>query len=146
MNLTTIDQIISESVADRRFYTTATIVFAAVALLLTILGLMIIVARAVVERRRELAIRAALGATSAALIQLVLRQALRPVLAGATLGLIGAYLGGNTLAHFLFHVTPREPFVYATIAALITTTAVLASLVPARRVSHTAPASVLRAE
>ena len=146
MNLTTIDRIINESVADRRFCTTATSAFGGVALLLTVVGLVVIVARAVVERRRELAIRAALGATGSALVQLVVRQGLGPVVVGAGVGVAGAYVSANTLARFLFHVTPREPLIYATVAMLIIIVAVMASLLPARRVTHLAPAVVLRAE
>jgi len=58
----------------------------------------------------------------------------------------GAYVSANALARFLFHVTPREPLIYATVAMLIILVAVMASLLPARRVTHLAPAVVLRAE
>jgi putative ABC transport system permease protein len=81
-----IDQILSASVADRRFYTIATATLATVALILTIVGLVVVVSRAVVERRREMAIRAALGATPD-LIRSVMQQGLAPVAPGILAGL-----------------------------------------------------------
>jgi putative ABC transport system permease protein len=146
MNLTTIDRIISESVADRRFYTTATSAFAMVALLLTTVGLVVIVSRSVVERQRELAIRAALGATTSRLVRLVMRQGLVPVVAGAGLGIAAASAGASLLDQFLFHVTSREPGTYAGVGLLIVAVAAVATFVPARRVADTEPAGVLRAE
>jgi predicted permease len=146
MNLTTVDQIISDSVADRRFYTTATSAFAVVALLLTVVGLMVIVARSVVERRRELAIRSALGATPLRLIALVVRQGLAPVVAGAAVGVAGAFAGAVVVAQFLFHVAPREPLVYGSVALLVVGVASLASVVPARWIMAESPAAVLRAD
>jgi hypothetical protein len=146
MNVTTIDRIINESVGQRRFYTMATSAFAALALLLTIVGLVVVVARSVVERRRELAIRAALGATAPRLVQSVVGQGLVPVLMGTAAGLGSAYVGATLLAQFLFQVTPREPTIYAAAAVVIVAVAALASFVPARRVTSVAPADVMRAE
>jgi ABC-type antimicrobial peptide transport system permease subunit len=146
MKTTTIDQIVNESVANRRFYTTATSAFAAVALVLTLVGLVMIVARSVVERRRELAIRSALGARSDQIVSLVLRQGLTPVLAGAAAGLAGAYLASTALAQFLFQVAPHAPIIYAAALVLILAVAAAAVLTPARRAAGVEPATVLRAE
>lgn len=146
MNMTTIDQIVNESVANRRFYTTATGAFAAVALILTLVGLVVIVARSVVERRRELAIRSALGASSGGIVGLVARQSLTPVLTGAGLGLAAAYIGSSVLAQFLFQVAPHAPVIYAGAALLIFVVAAIAVLAPARRAADVEPAAVLRAE
>jgi len=146
LHIATVDEIIGEAVAHRRFYTTATGAFASVALLLTIVGLAVIVARSTVERRRELAVRAALGATNARLVRLVVRQGLMPVLAGTAAGLLGASITSLLLAQFLFQVTPREPAIYAAAACVIVGVALIAILVPARHVTAIAPAAVLRAE
>jgi ABC-type antimicrobial peptide transport system permease subunit len=146
MNFTTIDRIVSESIAGRRFFTTATTAFASVALLLTITGLVVIVSRAVIERRRELAIRGALGATTASLMRLVTYQGMLPVVAGTISGLMLAYWGSKVLEQFLFQVAPREPMIYVAIALLIAGVAAVASAAPAFRVTATAPATVLRAE
>jgi putative ABC transport system permease protein len=146
MRLTTIDQIISDSVADRRFYTTATGAFAAVALVLTVVGVLVVVARSVVERRRELAIRAALGATTSGLMQLVMGRGLVPVLVGTGVGATAAAGGATLLRRFLFQVTPYEPLAYAGVTLLMVGMAALASLLPARQVAGMAPADVLRAD
>ena len=146
MNLTTVDQIVSASVADRRFYTVATTAFASLALALTVVGLIVVISRAVAERRRELAIRAALGATASRLVRLVARQGLTPVLAGAAVGLAAAFASARLLQQFLFGVTPRAPLIFAGVAALVIGIAAVAALIPARRAAKTTPASALRAE
>ena len=146
MNITTIDRIVTESVADRRFTATATSAFAAVALLLTVIGIAAVVGRAVVERRRELAIRTALGATRSHLTGLVMRQGLGPTAVGTALGLMGAYATSNLLQRFLFGITPREPFIYGGVAGVIVVIAALASVLPGYRAGHTSPATLLRTE
>ncbi len=146
MNITTIDRIVSESVADRRFTVTATTAFAAVALLLTVVGTAAVVGRTVVERRRELAIRTALGASRGHLTRLVMQHGLVPAAAGTALGLAGAYGAATVLERFLFDVTPREPAVYLAVGGLIVLVTVLASLLPGRRAGHATPAALLRTE
>jgi predicted permease len=145
IKMTTVDRIVNESVANRRFYTTATGAFAALALALTIAGLAVIVARAVVERQRELAIRTALGATSGRVVRLVLRQGLWPIGIGTATGIAMTYIGAAAIAPFLFEVGPRQPLVYAAAGTFIVLVAVCAAFVPARRAAHIAPASVLKA-
>ena len=146
MKMTTMDRIVDESVASRRFYTTATAAFAAIALILTVAGLVVIVARSVVERRRELAIRSALGATRRRILELVVRQGVSPVLVGTAIGLAGAYTGSTLIARFLFDVSPRQPLIYLAAALLVIGIVGLAALVPARRASAIDPALVLKAQ
>ena len=146
MHLTTIDRIVSDSVADRRFYTTTAVAFTALALLLTITALIIVITRVAVERRRELAIRAALGAPTGQLIALVARQSAVPVTAGAAAGLIVAWFGTRILQQFLFEVDPREPLVYAGTCLVTLAVAALSSFLPAWRMGTLPPAAVLRAE
>jgi len=146
MKMTTVDQIVNESIANRRFYTTATAAFAALALALTLIGLVVIVARSVVERRRELAIRSALGATSPHIVRLVVGQGLMPVIAGISGGLTGAFFGAGALAQFLFGVTPHAPAIYLSATVLTLSVAAAAILVPARRAARVEPARVLRAD
>jgi putative ABC transport system permease protein len=146
MKMTTMERIVDESVASRRFYTTATAAFAAIALVLTVVGLVVIVARSVVERRRELAIRSALGATRRRILELVVRQGVSPVLVGAAIGLAGAYTGSTLIARFLFDVSPRQPLIYLAAALLVIGIVGLAALVPARRASAIDPALVLKAQ
>jgi ABC-type antimicrobial peptide transport system permease subunit len=146
MNLTTIDRIINESVADRRFYTTTTASFAILALLLTATALVVVIARAAVERRRELAIRAAVGAPVHHLTVLVATQATLPVLFGVAAGLVAAWFGAAILQQFLFQIQPREPLVYGIAAGIILAIAILSSILPVRRASTLPPAVILRGE
>lgn len=146
MNLTTIDRIISESVADRRFYTTTTAAFGILALLLTATALVVVIARTAVERRRELAIRAAIGAPVRHLTALVAKQATVPVLFGVTAGLSAAWFGTTILQQFLFQIDPREPLVYGIACAIVLAVATLSSILPARRATTLPPAVTLRGE
>jgi len=146
MDMTTIGTIISESVSDKRFLTTSTAAFAGLALLLTLVGLGVIVARAVVERTREMAIRSALGASSRRLVALVVAQGLTPVAIGGALGLVAAFWGSTLLARFLFGIAPRTLSVYVGVGLFVLFVALIACLLPARRVTAVTPASALRAE
>jgi putative ABC transport system permease protein len=146
MHVTTIDRILSDSVSDRRFYTTTTTTFAGLALVLTAAGLVVVVSRSVTERRREMAIRAALGAESGRLVRLVAAQGLTPVVAGATVGLAGAALGGRLIQPFLFGISPRDPGVFIACATGVLLVAGLACVLPARRLATLAPAPILRGE
>jgi predicted lysophospholipase L1 biosynthesis ABC-type transport system permease subunit len=145
-NIATIDQIISESTAGRRFYTTATTAFAALALLLTAAGLIVVIARSVAERRRELAVRAALGAHTGDLVRLVTRQGLMPVFVGAAVGLWGAWMGSALLRQFLFEVTHHDPVIYLAAGGLVVAVAFVGCLIPARRISKLHPAAALQSE
>lgn len=146
MKITTIDQILSASVADRRFYTIATAALALLALALTIVGLIVVISRAVVERRHEMAIRAALGASSRDLIRSVARQSLMPVVIGLCAGLSAVYASATVLRQFLFHTEPRVVSLYASVALVVLLVAVCAALIPARRAAHVSPSAALRAE
>ena len=144
--LTTIGDIVSESTADRRFYAIATAAFASVALLLAVAGLFGVVSRSVTERRREFAIRSALGADSMRIMRLIVVHGLVPVAAGAIAGLAGAYLGSRLLTKFLFEVTPTDALTYSVAGGLVVVVALAACLVPARRALRVPPMVVLKGE
>jgi putative ABC transport system permease protein len=146
MDITTIDRIISTSVADRRFYTTTVAAFALLALLLTASGLVVVIARSVAERRHELAVRSALGAQNGELVRLVVRQGLTPVAFGTAAGLLAAWSGTRILEQFLFNVKLHEPAVYAGAAVFALVIAALACLLPARRIAGMAPSVALQSE
>ncbi|HEV2448398.1 MAG TPA: ADOP family duplicated permease [Candidatus Sulfopaludibacter sp.] len=146
MDITTVDRIVSESVAGRRFYTTTTVAFAALAILLTASGLIVVIARSVVERRRELAIRSALGAQGGQLIGLVVRQGLMPVVTGMPLGLLAAWFGARILGQFLFAVTQHDAAVYCYAGAFIIVVAASACFIPTHNVGKVPPALALRSE
>ena len=144
--ITTIGQIRRDASADRRFYTAATLVFAGLALVLTVAGILIIVARSIAERRREIAIRAALGASSARLRRLLVAQGLVPVMVGVFVGLGAALAGAPLVAPFLYEVTPRAASIYIIAGVTIALAGIAAALWPARQITAVVPASVLRAE
>ena len=146
MNITTIDQILAESVADRRFYTATTTVFAGLALLLTATGLIVVIARSVVERRKEMAIRSVLGARPGSLVALAARQGLAPVAVGTAAGLALAWFAARLIEPFLFELTIHDPRVYAGAGMLTVLVGAVASLLPARRLTSQSPAVVLRGE
>jgi predicted permease len=144
VNFTTVDKLVDASVANRRFYTVATVSFATIALLLTVVGLIVVVARVVAERRREMAIRLALGATVDRLTRVATRDVLLAVAVGATSGLAAAYAGSAALAQFLFHVAPRSTSIYAASSALVVSVAVLAVRLPLRRFANGSLSEMLR--
>jgi len=142
--VTTLDQIVSASIADRRFYAAATTAFSVVALLLAIAGLYGIVSRGVAERVRELGIRIVLGAARRDLIGLVVRQGLSPVAFGLALGAVAAYWTSRMLRGFLFNVTTVDPVIYIAVPVLVIVIAAVACYVPARRATKLDPIAALR--
>ena len=88
----------------------------------------------------------ALGAQGEQVLALVVRGALRPVVAGLALGVIGAFFAARLLGTLLFHVQPGDPLVLAGIAGMLGASAIAASLVPARRASRLDPIKVLRTD
>jgi predicted permease len=144
--LTTIGELVSTSTADRRFYAVATGAFACVALLLAVAGVFGAVSRSVAERRREIAIRVALGADARTVIRLVTTYGLLPVLLGSLIGVIGAQAGSAGLESLLFEITPADPTTYAAAAGLILFVGLVACLIPAVRASRTPPMAALKSE
>jgi ABC-type antimicrobial peptide transport system permease subunit len=146
MKLTTIDEIIDESVSDRRFYTTSTAVFATLALVLTAGALIVVITRSVVERRRELAIRAALGAGFGQLTGIVTRHAIVVSACGIGAGLAVAWFATTVLEQFVFGIDPREPWVFAGSGFCALLVASVAAFVPALQLRKLQLATVLRGD
>ncbi len=129
-----------------RFATVLISVIAAVALFLTLLAVYGVVAQGVEARRRELALRVALGAGPGRVLGLVLRQGLLPVLAGLVLGAPLAWAASRWLESLLYGAEGVAPSVYLTVLGLIVVATVLACLLPARRALRVDPALSLRHE
>ncbi len=113
-------------------------------LLLASVGLAAVVAYSVRRRRREIAVRMALGARLGDAVGLILRESSRLVAMGLGLGLVGALAFGRLLRSFLFGIGPWDPASLAAGAALLAVTALAASYLPARRAAQVDPASVLK--
>ncbi len=118
--------------------------FSSLALVLMMIGVYGMLSSAVQERRRELAIRTALGAPPGALAGLVVRDALSTATAGVALGAAGSLAAGRFLASHVYTVSATDPVTMAAAAALLILLAVVAAWFPARRAGRTEPAAVLR--
>jgi putative ABC transport system permease protein len=140
------DHWMAGTLAPRRFNLQVVGAFAAAALLLAMVGVYAVSAAAVAARRREIGIRAALGASRREVIALVLRTGLAPVLAGLATGAAIAVVAGDALGGMLFGVRPGDPLSLAAAAATLAAAAVLANLVPALRATRVDPIAALRVD
>jgi putative ABC transport system permease protein len=138
--------LVGDSIARQRFAMTLFAIFSAVALVLAALGLYGVVSYTVVQRTQEIGIRVALGARTADVLGLVLRQGGRLVGLGLAVGLAGALLLTRLLEKLLFGVSAHDPLTFAAIAGLLSLAAALACLLPARRAARVDPMTALRAE
>jgi ABC-type antimicrobial peptide transport system permease subunit len=118
--------------------------FAMVALALAILGIYGVVSHAVTQRTREIGIRIAIGASPSRVLAAVLRQSLTLTGIGAAIGLLGAAAVTRYLESMLFELTPLDPSTFAAVAVLFLLVALLASYLPAARVSRVDPLVALR--
>jgi ABC-type antimicrobial peptide transport system permease subunit len=118
--------------------------FAAVALLLSAIGISAILAHSVAARKTEIGIRMAIGAQRNTVVRMIVRQGLQVVGVGLCAGLIGAAAGGKILASQLYEIDSRDPVIYAVVAGLFGIVAVAPSLVPAMRASRVDPLSALQ--
>jgi predicted permease len=143
---TSLDRILSEQLVPRRVTTDLIGGFATLALGLAALGLYGLLAATVGTRRREIAIRIAVGARPAAIARQLVGDCLRHVGVGIALGCGFALLSGRLLEGLLVGVSPQDPATLTAVAALLLTVALLAALVPARRAACVDPAEALRAE
>jgi putative ABC transport system permease protein len=144
--LGSIAALLGRNTSEERFYTVTTAGFAATAVLLALVGLTGVVGRTVTERLREHALRIALGAEPQRLVVRAIVHAMLPVFAGLALGVVAARSTSRLAEGLLFDVSPLDPATYAVTAALLTTAAVVACYLPARRALRIEPMSVLKSE
>lgn len=137
---------LSTSVSGPRFAAALLAAFASLALLLGILGVYGVMACRVQWQLRELAVRQALGAGPADVIQQVLRQGLSVILPGVTLGLAGALAASRFIASLLYGVKANDPRTLALVAAALVAVALAAWCIPAIRAAHIDPMDALRSE
>jgi putative ABC transport system permease protein len=140
------DDILRSSLAARRFNTMLVVAFASAALLLAAIGIYGVMAYAVSVRTRELGVRAALGAAPGDLLRLVVGQGALLTAIAVTLGVGVGLMLTRLMASMLYDVTPRDPGTFATVAALLTVVALLATWLPARRAIRVNPITALRDE
>jgi predicted permease len=142
----TMRQVSDASLAGQRLPLAFTAAFAALAIVLSALGVYGVMAYAVTTRAREFGIRAALGSRRHQLLWLVLRQGLATTLLGAMVGLAVAGGLAGLLARLLFDVAPHDPLTFALAPLTVLVVSVAACLVPARRATLASPVDVLRTE
>ena len=142
----TMDEAVSASVAQPRFRMVLLGLFALAATLIATCGLYGLMAYAVTQRRREIGVRMALGATRRDVLRLVLTRALRIVVAGLIVGLVGAAGVTRVLQTFLFGVTSTDPVVFTLVTLLLLAVGIVAAWLPARRATRIDPWAALRAE
>jgi predicted permease len=145
-DVATMDERLHTSVTEPRLRTLLFALIAGLALSLSIVGIYGVMAYHVNQRRRETAIRRALGARVADVIGATMATGLTLALIGVVAGTAGALMLTRWLSAMLFHVSPRDPAAIATVAAVLALAAGLACAVPALRNARIEPASVLRDE
>jgi putative ABC transport system permease protein len=142
----TLDALLVGSLAQPRFRTVLLVLFAVVALVLTLGGLYGTLAWMVAQRTQEFGVRVALGASPRELVRLTIGEGARIVVPGALLGLAGGVAAGRLIRDLLFQVTPFEPAVLVCVSAGLAVLGLVAMLGPARRAGRVDPAVALRAE
>ena len=145
-NVRTMEQILEQSVARRRFSMMLLTVFAVIALGLASLGIYGLMSYTVAQRRREIGVRMALGARARDVLHLVLGQGLRLTLIGMVVGVVGALGLTRLMSNLLFGVSATDPVTFSAVAFLLAFVALLACWVPARRAMKVDPMIALRYE
>ena len=144
--VSTMEQRVATAMAPPRFRTTLIALFAAVALILACVGIYGVISYSVTQRTHEIAIRIALGAQRRNVLKLVLGQGALLAVIGVVLGLGGAFALTRLMASLLFGVTPTDGAIFTLVPLGLTTIALLASYLPARRATKVDPLVALRYE
>ncbi|HEY6401432.1 MAG TPA: FtsX-like permease family protein, partial [Blastocatellia bacterium] len=143
-DMRTMREIVSTSIAQRRFEMLLISAFAVVAILLGVIGVYGVVSLSVANRTREIGLRMALGASPRAVMRWVFARGLRPVLIGAVAGLLGAVIIATSLRSLLFAVEPADPIALGAVALILLCASLLACYLPARRAAELNPSDLLR--
>ncbi len=143
-DVSTMRDLLSESVAEPRFYASVLAYFAVLALVLATVGLFGLLVQRALARRREIGIRMALGARGSDAIGLIVWQGLRLVGTGTAIGLLGALAASRLVAGLLYGVTPNDPITYIAVTVILLLAGGVASLGPARRAATVDPVAAIR--
>jgi putative ABC transport system permease protein len=142
----TMEEVIERSLANRRFFMVLLGVFASIALMLSIAGIYGVISYLVTQRTREIGIRMALGAQSADVVGLVMRQGAALASAGIAVGVVGALALTRLISGLLYGVGARDPLTFAAMALTLGSVALLATWIPARRAARVSPMLAIRSD
>jgi putative ABC transport system permease protein len=145
-NVRTMEDIVDQSIAPRRFSMLLLGVFAIVALALASIGIYGMMSYAVAQRTREIGLRMTLGAQSGNVLRLVIGQGMQLALLGVAIGLVASLALTRTMKTLLFGVSATDPLTFISIALLLAVAALLACWLPARRAAKVDPIVALRYE
>jgi putative ABC transport system permease protein len=145
-SISSMDQIIARSVADRRFALELLGVFAMVALLLAAVGIYGVMSYSFSQRTHEVGIRVALGAQRLDILRMAFSEGMRIVLIGLVSGLVGAAVMTRVFRSMLFGVGPADPITFLSVSAILAGVALFACYFPAQRVTRVNPLIALREE
>ncbi len=145
-NVSTLEKVVDDSMAQRRLNMLLMGLFGGLAMLLSAVGIYGLLSHSVTQRTQEMGIRMALGAQVSDVLKLVLRQGMMLALAGVAIGLIGAFALTRLIRGLLFGVTPNDATTFIVVAAVLTIVALLACYIPARRATKVDPLIALRYE
>jgi predicted permease len=144
--VSTMEQIVSTAVAQRRLSTWLLGIFAAVAIVLTVVGIYGVIAYSVAQRTHEIGVRMALGAEARDVMKMILKQGALLIAAGVAIGLAAAFLLSRLMASLLFGVGASDPATFVAVPLLLVGVALLACYIPARRATRVDPLVALRYE
>jgi putative ABC transport system permease protein len=140
----TMEKVVADSTNEPRFRTLLLTAFAALALVLSVVGVAGVIAYAVSRRRQEIGVRVALGATSGRVTSMMLLEGLWPAVAGILVGIAGSFALTRILAGLLFGVTATDLMVFTTATVTLLIAAIAATFIPARRAASVDPMVALR--
>ncbi len=142
----TMDQMLAQAMWPYRVFGSLFAIFAVIALVMSAVGLYAVMAYSVTQRTAEIGVRMALGAEGHQVSWLILKRGLLQLALGLTIGLAGAFGLSRVLRTILVQITPTDPVTFVSITVILTTVAVAACVLPARRATHVDPLVALRAE